>query len=387
MYNLGQQTNNSIAQPKEPKVSKDNKLSLIEKDGITRRILYVGENGKFICQNMVDLNYIGLAINESEKALKWLENKIERGEELPHAVICDSEINDGDIYGFFKKLSDNPLLRSLPFIVLARNANNDEKVQAIKMGVDDFYIKSFDAEDLHYRIKFLSEFKKNKKILGVTNKDGIELKQLVLNVKMPTIKRVFDIVVASTALILLSPVLFLIAVLVRLESKGPIFYISKRAGTGYHIFNFYKFRTMRVGADAELKSLKHLNQYSDTGGAAFVKIENDPRITTIGNFLRKSSLDELPQLYNVLKGDMSIVGNRPLPLYEAEQLTKDQWARRFLAPAGITGLWQVTKRGKKEMSESERMALDILYAKKYSFWMDMKIILRTIPALIQKEAV
>ena len=387
MYNLNQQSNGTFLSPATEK--KENKhLSLVESDGITRRLLYVGENGKFICQNMVDLNYIGLAINDSDKAIKWLNKKVDKGAELPHAIICDSEINDGDIYSFFKQLSDNPHLRSLPFIVLAKNANNKEKVEAIKMGVDDFYIKSFDPEDLHYRIKFLSEFKKNKKVFGDdAQTDPIELKQLVLNVKMPTIKRVFDICVSTFFLILLSPIMLITALIIRLESKGPIFYISKRAGTGYHIFNFYKFRTMRVGADAELKQLKHLNQYSDNGGNAFVKLENDPRITTIGGFLRKTSLDELPQLFNVLKGDMSIVGNRPLPLYEAEQLTKDQWARRFLAPAGITGLWQVTKRGKKDMSESERMALDILYAKKYSFWMDMKIILRTIPALIQKESV
>ncbi|MDQ3292491.1 MAG: sugar transferase, partial [Bacteroidota bacterium] len=123
-------------------------------------------------------------------------------------------------------------------------------------------------------------------------------------------------------------------------------------------------------------------------GAAFIKIANDPRITRIGMFLRNTSLDELPQLFNVLRGDMSIVGNRPLPLYEAEKITTDQFAARFIAPAGITGLWQVSKRGKGgNMSEEERKQLDIEYAKNVSLKKDLQIILKTFPALFQKENV
>ena len=145
---------------------------------------------------------------------------------------------------------------------------------------------------------------------------------------------------------------------------------------------------MRIDADKEIDSVKHLNQYKTKGKSSFLKIENDPRITKIGKFLRNSSFDELPQLINVLIGEMSLVGNRPLPLYEAEQLTRDQWAKRFLAPAGITGLWQVTKRGKAGgMSEEERMALDIMYAEKSSFIFDLGIMIKTIPALFQKENV
>jgi lipopolysaccharide/colanic/teichoic acid biosynthesis glycosyltransferase len=142
-------------------------------------------------------------------------------------------------------------------------------------------------------------------------------------------------------------------------------------------------------ADKRLKDLQHLNQYENNGtGPTFVKIANDPRITKIGKFIRNSSIDELPQLFNVLKGDMSLVGNRPLPLYEAEQLTSDEWALRFLAPAGMTGLWQVTKRGKGgAMSVEERIGLDLTYAKNYSVWYDIQLILKTIPALFQKENV
>ena len=121
---------------------------------------------------------------------------------------------------------------------------------------------------------------------------------------------------------------------------------------------------------------------------SFVKFENDPRITKVGRFIRKYSIDELPQLINILKGDMSIVGNRPLPLYEAELLTSDEYIDRFMAPAGLTGLWQVEKRGDAgKMSAEERKLLDIQYAKTYSFGMDMKIILKTVTAFVQKENV
>ena len=118
------------------------------------------------------------------------------------------------------------------------------------------------------------------------------------------------------------------------------------------------------------------------------KLENDPRVTKIGDFLRRTSIDELPQLFNILKGDMSIVGNRPLPLYEAELLTSDEHIDRFMGPAGLTGLWQVEKRGEAgKLSAEERKQLDIKYAKTFSFWLDIKIILKTVTAFIQKENV
>jgi len=178
----------------------------------------------------------------------------------------------------------------------------------------------------------------------------------------------------------------LIAIALKIESKGPIFYISKRAGRGYRIFNFYKFRTMYVGADQKITDFSHLNQYNSetNAGPVFFKINNDPRITKVGLFLRNNSLDELPQLVNVLLGHMSLVGNRPLPLYEAATLTTDEWAKRFMAPAGITGLWQIKKRGKSEMSIEERINLDIDYANNYSFVYDLWIMANTPSALMQK---
>ncbi|RMD71075.1 MAG: sugar transferase, partial [Bacteroidetes bacterium] len=135
-----------------------------------------------------------------------------------------------------------------------------------------------------------------------------------------------------------------------------------------------------------LAELAHLNQYEDdVAGPTFLKLHRDPRVTRVGRLLRKTSLDELPQLFNVLKGDMSIVGNRPLPLYEAQMLTTDEWAERFLAPAGLTGLWQVRKKFEKHMSSQERIRLDARYARECSFLADLKIMLQTLPAVIQED--
>jgi lipopolysaccharide/colanic/teichoic acid biosynthesis glycosyltransferase len=132
---------------------------------------------------------------------------------------------------------------------------------------------------------------------------------------------------------------------------------------------------------------EYMEQKLHSSDATFIKIKDDPRMTKVGKFIRRTSIDELPQLWNVLIGDMSIVGNRPLPLYEAEKLTTDKYALRFLAPAGITGLWQVEKRGTGKMHENERLMLDNIYAKNNSFLNDIILILRTIPALFQKENV
>jgi lipopolysaccharide/colanic/teichoic acid biosynthesis glycosyltransferase len=175
--------------------------------------------------------------------------------------------------------------------------------------------------------------------------------------------------------------MLIIALAIKLTSKGPIFYISKRIGTGYQEFGFLKFRSMVVNADAQVEQLKNLNQYGADG--AFFKVKNDPRVTRIGRLLRNTSLDELPQLLNVLKGDMSIVGNRPLPLREAETLTSEEWSERFLAPAGITGKWQTSGRGKDTMDTESRMTLDIQYAREYSPMMDLKILIKTIGAMKQ----
>lgn len=281
--------------------------------------------------------------------------------------------------------------QNIPVIFYSSKFDSTLKELAVKLKVDDYlygpihedFIKHIDL------LKKIKTFKSSLKANGEPSSTSINLSQFQLpSKKMWRLKRTIDIIASLAGLVILSPIMIVVALIIKLESKGPVFYISKRSGSGYKVFDFYKFRTMRLGSDNELINLKDSNQYGNAPGEAiFFKIKNDPRITRVGQFLRNTSLDELPQLLNVLKGDMSLVGNRPLPLYEAEQLTRDLIAARFLAPAGITGLWQVTKRGKDNMSPEERIQLDIEYALKNSFLFDMKILLKTFFAVFQKEKV
>lgn len=354
-------------------------------------IFFIGECGD-LCLDLKLENYEVKASEDVNEGVNWLHDISRRPKELPDIIIINKKV-DPEFVDTLKTIKVSDRLKDIPMIFVAEKFDAQERDLAIKIGAEDYYTDQISAKYLAFRIEFLTRLK----VLANENAEevGQKPKPLLHNsdsFKMWSMKRAFDIVVSAMILLLISPVLLLIAIAIKMDSKGPVFYISKRAGKGYQIFNFYKFRSMRQDADKIVEQLKHLNQYNgsgdaENGDALFFKVKNDPRITRLGSFLRKTSLDELPQLINVLKGDMSLVGNRPLPLYEAEKLTQDQWALRFLAPAGITGLWQITKRGKEDMSEAERVALDMEYAKKNSFWYDMKIMLKTPTALLQKEDV
>lgn len=312
----------------------------------------------------------------------------------------------------------------LIFIFFLNELKKEDCRYAFKSKVSEVFDWTISSEALRLKLNYLLERKSLKR---KRHKRHQQLKSFI-----PLYKRFFDIAFASVLLLCISPLLLLIALLIQLESKGPVIYYSSRVGTGYRIFKFYKFRSMRLNADQQLKNMAHLNQYNDgqksspavvisrceycakkdiactsklyTDGkeycenlyqlqeaestdSTFIKIKDDPRVTRIGRFIRNTSIDELPQLFNVLIGDMSIVGNRPLPLYEAEKLTTDQFSERFHAPAGITGLWQISKRGQGDMTEEERIALDNQYARNYSLWLDLQILFRTFSALVQKENV
>jgi lipopolysaccharide/colanic/teichoic acid biosynthesis glycosyltransferase len=331
--------------------------------------------------------------------------------------------------------------KNIYIILLTDQLSGDDRKTYQKCGINDTLDINASVTELNKKLQFICD---RENILF----DDQVSKQKILRFKIPLWKRTFDILVSLIAIIILSPILILTAIAIKIEDReGPVLFKSKRVGTNYTIFDFLKFRSMYNNAEQRLKELsKSNNQYAeheeeeqktvitsplgeeaeqemfdmgmesemmisdeevmlvgddfvvaesdfnkqkeDDINNAFVKIENDPRVTKVGKFIRKYSIDELPQLFNILKGDMSIVGNRPLPIYEAEKLTADSSIDRFMAPAGLTGLWQVEERGKGgAMSAEERKQLDILYGQTYNFKLDMKIIFRTLFAFIQKENV
>jgi exopolysaccharide biosynthesis polyprenyl glycosylphosphotransferase len=193
------------------------------------------------------------------------------------------------------------------------------------------------------------------------------------------LKRGFDVSVSGLALLFLSPLLALIALAIRLESPGGAIYRQPRRGRNGSTFTIAKFRSMFVGAEQKRDTVLHLNEVD---GPLFKAKAGDPRVTRIGNFLRKSSLDELPQLWNVLRGDMSLVGPRPFVVYEADQITG--WAsRRLDMTPGITGLWQVL--GRNDIPFDEMVKLDYLYVTNWSLWWDLKILAQTIPVVLGKR--
>lgn len=341
---------------------------------------------------------------------------------------------DGRALAFYEKSADPAAdalglkflranFKHLYIILITGPLNGQERKLYLQCGVNDTMSADITPEKLHGHLEFLA---RNQQAIVSAAGNQKQIREF----HMPKGKRLFDIVFSLGALILLSPLMLAVAAAIRLESRGPVIYKSKRAGTNFRVFDFLKFRSMYTDADKHLKKFKTLNQYADTAAAqtvhgsvapmsmtgtdevllvsddyvipepefihrhastqsnTFVKLENDPRVTRIGRFIRKYSIDELPQLFNILRGDMSVVGNRPLPLYEAELLTRDEYIDRFMAPAGLTGLWQVEKRGESgKLSPEERKQLDIEYARNFSPAMDLTIIAKTLKAFVQKENV
>jgi len=349
---------------------------------------YIGKNTDHI-EKLVGMYSRGYATEGLENARNELLRNLAQDQHLvPEVIICEAGFEAAAVRDFAVFLRRHPVLRRIPFIMDCTGLAGEELDTCKKTIRPDevIFLQNSTDKDLKSKVSFLSKVKVAESATAI-----VQIEENTGDDKWkfgPMSKRLFDILVASVALLVLSPFFLLIALAIKLESRGPVIYNAKRAGRGYRIFNFYKFRTMHRDADKRVAELNHLNQYSaECAGPVFFKISNDPRITRVGIFLRNTSLDELPQLINVLLGDMSLVGNRPLPLYEAATLTTDDYAARFLAPAGITGLWQVKKRGNRDMSVEERINLDIDYASKCNFATDLWIIANTPSALLQKENV
>ena len=399
---------------------------------------------------MIGIVYLGKNPNTRDK-LKYVPGQIVRMTSTykDAAKLCVPRVKNEHFIVFFERGVISEDITSITYlkkkcpglyiILLTGLLSNEERLTYQKCGINDTLNKDSSVTEINKKIQFITS---RENILFDDKASG----KNILHFKIPIWKRTFDIVFSLIALIILSPVFIITAIAIKLESKGPVMFKSKRVGTNYTVFDFLKFRSMFMDSDKRLKELsKTQNQYSDkieepvvpVGhfdanvddntaigddlGAemlisdeevmlvgddfvvsessfnkqknedinnAFVKIENDPRITKVGHFIRKYSIDELPQLVNILKGDMSVVGNRPLPLYEAEKLTSDDSIDRFMAPAGLTGLWQVEKRGDSgKLSADERKQLDITYGQTYNFILDMKIIFKTLTAFIQKDDV
>jgi exopolysaccharide biosynthesis polyprenyl glycosylphosphotransferase len=203
----------------------------------------------------------------------------------------------------------------------------------------------------------------------------IEIQDIAFGPIQLTIKRIIDLCGVAVGVFLAWPVWSLIALLIKLDSPGPILFSQERVGEGNRPFRIYKFRTMRVGAESELDGLRG---YNEADGPLF-KIRNDPRVTRVGHFLRRTSLDELPQLINVLRGEMSLVGPRPPLAAEVEQYRP--WHRKRLSvPPGMTGLWQVS--GRSELTFDEMVLLDLYYIEHWSPWLDVAVLLRTVPKVL-----
>lgn len=386
--------------------------------------IYIGSNRIIIDHLSKVTGGMFVAVSSSQKAAKVIDGIRER---YNISILYEqTDVREADCIEITYLRKRYPRV----YITLITEALKSENRKAyLQAGVNNT-LPPHAEEDSIQRMNSYLKARKESKL-----KEFSETHRKILNTyHLPMWKRTFDILFASTAVIILSPILIGTAIAIRLESKGKVIYKSQRVGSNYQIFDFLKFRSMYTNADKRLKELNALNQYqieevesSDEGPEirfddlagtpdeeesllisddfviseedfikkkektkenTFVKLENDPRVTRVGRIIRKYSIDELPQLFNILKGDMSIVGNRPLPLYEAELLTSDAYIDRFMAPAGLTGLWQVEKRGGAgKMSAEERKQLDIKYARDFSFWLDMKIIFKTLTAFIQKENV
>ena len=383
--------------------------------------VYIGKNSKTIDRFSQLSTGVFYAVSNCNKAINALDKIREKYDTVLFFEQANLSQDIVDIRYMRKKYP------GLYMVLVIDTLSKEEASEYLKAGINN----TIKHETTQEALNDLSTFLKRRKEQKIK---ALQLKTQNINVfKLPLWKRAFDIIFSGIAILCLSPLLILTALAIRIESKGPIIYKSKRVGSNYQIFDFLKFRSMYTDADKHLKDFNALNQYqeeeeediwgedgpdadlndnddteevllvsddfviseedyiqkkSKEKSNAFVKLQNDPRITKVGRFIRKYSIDELPQLFNILKGDMSIVGNRPLPLYEAELLTSDEHIDRFMGPAGLTGLWQVEKRGGAgKLSAEERKQLDITYAKTFSFWLDIKIILKTVTAFIQKENV
>jgi lipopolysaccharide/colanic/teichoic acid biosynthesis glycosyltransferase len=390
------------------------------------RFLLVEDDDEVVLRltSLLDGNWSVVRFRNAKSAETWLNGNV-KADLVGVGQSCVQEV--------VSLVRDKADYQFIPILLLLKNRASGNAKANLTTGIIDMVDVDEAAHSVHAKLHYYSELSTR-----LRSEESAHQTTAPFRFRLPWWKRAIDIAVSLGALLVLLPLLIIVAVLIVLDSKGPIFYRSMRAGTNFYVFGMLKFRTMKVRADQQLKELAQHNIYAkneqsaivedevvegttflcsacrekgvscqrplfdesqsvcekiylreNEEGAKFLKFRNDPRITRLGTFLRNSSIDELPQLLNILLGDMSLVGNRPLPLYEAEKLTTNEFAERFSGPAGLTGLWQVQKRAKGQgpMSDKERTELDITYARTFSFKTDIYIIWKTLFSLWQKENV
>lgn len=370
-------------------MEKDNKEKL--------RILHIGPDPEFTSPIEYENYWVEIeTLDNPFSVSQWIvQNR------LPDALIYENELPSGnglEFHDFWVAQFDTE--RKIPFILLEEETNQETVSNVSARKIDGVFIKPVHVESLISSILMLRKDKPLNHQTLIIEMNGFKSYQLTI------LKRLFDIVMASICLIIASPILLIAAIAIKLETKGNVFYRSKRVGSGFKVFDSFKLRSMYAHSDKRLKELAHINEYiketsdndtamSNPESKTFPGDKNKPvlpmdsRITKVGKIIRKLNIDELPQLFNVIKGDISMVGNRPLPIYEAELLTIEDWNDRFQSPAGITGIWKVVSRRKlRSMSHEERSRLQNKYylvaRHRNSFWNDIWIIIQTLPVLFKK---
>ena len=375
-------SNNINTKNKWLRVSYLNNKSELKDSGI----LYIGSDNTIIQTlfNTINNPTVASSILKAKEYLKGLNN--ERKASF-NTIIVDIPLNLIELEKFSMFLKKNKAFLKTQLIYNSERLEGNQGKFLKHLDLIDDFVELNSNRAILETVLTRKEKVKQDAVNFEQVKRKLRGRERIRNIAF-LFKMLFDMSIALLIILFLSPLFIIIAIAIKLESKGPVFYSSLRAGKGYKIFKFYKFRSMVVDADKKIADLAHLNQYDvNSKGPKFFKLSNDPRVTKVGKFLRNTSLDEIPQLFNVLKGDMSLVGNRPLPLYEAETLTTNEFVERFSAPAGMTGLWQIKKRGKADMSTEERMNLDIIYSRKASPLFDLYIMASTPAALFQKSDV
>ena len=376
-------------------------------------LLYVGSDNLTLIQKLIEEGFLLSRVASLNAGIDVLHRCEKEGSPLPDIILTDSGPENADYFtSLVLKIKGDVKWQDIPVIVISNYPSEVLKRKALRMKVADYYEYPFELGKLIYRIQDLKE-------MSTYRKTDSTVSSFPMNPRMPKRKRIFDVVIGSILLVLFTPFFLFISIWIAFFDKIPVFARTKKVGFGYKIFDSFSFNITSFVEDAEDQELVGLSELKAQEELVAAGIKEVPTILVAderlhiedellaafqfdskkitghafqqgelsrsGKWLFRSKLYRLPQLINVIKGDMSLVGNKALALLDAEQLTSDEWALRFMAPAGMTGLWQVESRLKGKTSLEDLKALDLYYALNHNLWMDINILLKTIPAWIKRR--